>query len=304
MPGMIYGATVRSAIPRGRVLGIEFGAGIPWDEFTIVTAKDIPGKNYIALINNDWPCLADGFVNHPQEPILLLAHPDRHLLPKAVAAVRIEYEELPSVHSIEESESGRTIVWGEDNVLKSYLLEKGDVDAAFAQPDIVVVEARIHDRGAGAPLYREQRCDCGLRRARRSDAVGLAAVSVLCTQVARGGDRAARGQGPRDPGGDRRGVRGQGRLSVDDRRTCGAAGDEVGASGEDCVRPHGGHGGDDQAPSFARAASHSGDEGWQAAGGGHRNVPRRRRVLDSVVYGVVAGDDSFRRSRIFGRIFA
>ena len=105
MPGMIYGATVRSGIPRGRVLGIEFGPGIPWDEFTIVTARDIPGKNYIAMINNDWPCLADGFVNHPQEPILLLAHRDRHLLPQAVAAVRVEYEELPSVHSIEESES-------------------------------------------------------------------------------------------------------------------------------------------------------------------------------------------------------
>ena len=67
LPGMIFGATVRSAIPRGRMLNIEFGPGIPWDEFTVVTAKDIPGKNYIALINQDWPCLADGFVNHPQE---------------------------------------------------------------------------------------------------------------------------------------------------------------------------------------------------------------------------------------------
>ena len=154
MPEMIYGATVRSAIPRGRVLAIEFGPGIPWNEFTIVTAKDIPGKNYIALINNDWPCLADGFVNHPQEPILLLAHPDRHLLPQAVAAVRVRYEELPSVHSIQESESRRTIVWGEDNVLKSYLLEKGDVDAAFAHPDIVVVEGE-YTTGAQEHLYIE-----------------------------------------------------------------------------------------------------------------------------------------------------
>src|SRR5271170_1607644 len=140
LPGMIFGATVRSAIPRGRVLNIEFGPGIPWDEFTIVTAKDIPGKNCIALINNDWPCLADGVVNHPQEAILLLAHPDRHLLPLAVAAVKIEYEELLSVHSIEESESQQTIIWGEDNLLKSFLLEKGDVDAAFTQPDITIVE--------------------------------------------------------------------------------------------------------------------------------------------------------------------
>ena len=47
----------------------------------IVSAKDIPGKNCISLIGDDQPCLADEFVNHPEEPILLLAHPDRHLLP-------------------------------------------------------------------------------------------------------------------------------------------------------------------------------------------------------------------------------
>src|SRR5271156_5296636 len=154
MPEMIFGATVRSAVPRGRIVNIEFGPGIPWDEFTVVTAKDIPGKNYIALINQDWPCLADGFVNHPQEPILLLAHPDRHLLPLAVAALRIEYEELPSVHSIEESESQQTIVWGEDNIFKSYVMEKGDVDEAFAQPDIVIVEGE-YSTGAQEHLYIE-----------------------------------------------------------------------------------------------------------------------------------------------------
>src|SRR5689334_9251158 len=103
---MIFGATVRSAIPRGRILNIKFDDGIPWNEFTIVSAKDIPGENTIALINRDWPCLASEFINHPEEPILLLGHSDRHLLTKAVNAVRVEYEVLPSIHSIEESERG------------------------------------------------------------------------------------------------------------------------------------------------------------------------------------------------------
>ena len=42
--------------------------------------------------------------NHPEEPIILLAHPDRHALPKAVAAVSIEYEPLTPIFTIEESE--------------------------------------------------------------------------------------------------------------------------------------------------------------------------------------------------------
>src|ERR1700740_3417928 len=80
LPDMLYGATVRSTIPRGKIRKIEFGPDIPWEEFVIVSAKDIPGKNCISLIVDDQPCLADGAVNHPEEPILLLAHRDRHCL--------------------------------------------------------------------------------------------------------------------------------------------------------------------------------------------------------------------------------
>src|SRR4030088_3214112 len=86
LPGMLYGATVRSQIPRGKIKKISFDPEFAWSEFVIVTVEDIPGKNCIALIGDDQPCLANREVNHPEEPILLLAHPDCHLLPKAVAA--------------------------------------------------------------------------------------------------------------------------------------------------------------------------------------------------------------------------
>src|ERR1041385_3327610 len=62
-PGMIYGTTVRSAGPRGRIRDIRFGPGIPWDEFTIVRARDIPRANVISLILDDQPCLAHRAVN-------------------------------------------------------------------------------------------------------------------------------------------------------------------------------------------------------------------------------------------------
>src|SRR5277367_5656664 len=69
LPDLLYGATVRSQIPRGTIRNITFEPGIPWNEFVIVSAKDIPGKNCIALIGDDQPCLASKFVNHPEEPI-------------------------------------------------------------------------------------------------------------------------------------------------------------------------------------------------------------------------------------------
>src|ERR1700740_432237 len=91
LPGMLYGATVRSRIARGKITQITFGPEINWQELVIVGPADIPGKNCIALIDDDQPCLADGVVNHPEEPLLLLAHPDRHLLPKAVEALPVAY---------------------------------------------------------------------------------------------------------------------------------------------------------------------------------------------------------------------
>lgn len=153
LPGMIFGATVRSSIARGAIEEVRFGEGIPWHEFTIVTAKDIPGRNVVALILNDQPCLADGFVNHPEEPILLLAHPDRHVLASAVAAVKITYKASPSVHTIEESERRDVIIWGEDNIFKSFRMEKGDVDQAWKDA-AWIVEGEYHT-GAQEQLYIE-----------------------------------------------------------------------------------------------------------------------------------------------------
>ncbi|HEX8352873.1 MAG TPA: xanthine dehydrogenase family protein molybdopterin-binding subunit [Pyrinomonadaceae bacterium] len=154
LPGMLYGVTVRSDVPRGRVTGVRFGGGVPWDEFTVVTARDIPGANYVALILNDQPYLADGVVNHAEEPVLLLAHPDRYLLEEARRAVRLEVKPLPGVFDIEDALACKEVVWGEDNVFKTFLVEKGDVDAALGGADVVVVEGEYRT-GAQEQLYIE-----------------------------------------------------------------------------------------------------------------------------------------------------
>lgn len=153
LPGMLYGATLRSRIPRGKITRITFNSSIPWNEFVIVSAKDIPGKNCVALIVDDQPCLADGIVNHPEEPILLLAHPNRHLLPKAVEAVTIEYDPQPAVFDMEESERNAEVIWGKDNIFKTYLVEKGDVDSVWTKADYIVEGE--YRTGAQEQLYIE-----------------------------------------------------------------------------------------------------------------------------------------------------
>src|ERR1700737_4466872 len=153
LPGMLYGATVRSQIPRGTIKKITFDEGIAWLEFVVVSAKDIPGKNVIALIEDDQPCLADGMINHPEEPILLLAHADRHRLHKAVEAVSVEYDTVPGVFSTEESERRSQVIWGTDNTFKRYLIEKGDIDGVWKTADYVVEGE--YRTGAQEQLYIE-----------------------------------------------------------------------------------------------------------------------------------------------------
>src|SRR5213083_3567410 len=135
-PGMLHGVTVRSSIPRGRISNISFEGDIHWDEFTIVTAKDIPGENYVALILNDQPYLADEVVNHPEEPILLLAHRNKYLLEEARRNVRVEIEELPPIFTLEDSVARKEIIWGDVNVFKSFLVDKGNVDYVWSSADL------------------------------------------------------------------------------------------------------------------------------------------------------------------------
>jgi CO/xanthine dehydrogenase Mo-binding subunit len=155
-PNILHGATVRSTIARGRITSITFPPQIAWHEFTIVTAADIPGRNLVPMFLEDQPLLAQETINHPEEPILLLAHPDRERLAAAVAAVLITYEELPAIYTLEESLAKEPIIWGEGdtaNVFKHFHLEHGEVDDAFAKADFIVEGE--YETGAQEQLYIE-----------------------------------------------------------------------------------------------------------------------------------------------------
>src|SRR5438067_7281808 len=74
-PGLLHGRTIRSTIPAGAIVDVR--PGFHTAGFTIVDYRDIPGKNIVALIEDDQPCLAEREVRHVAEPIVLLAHASR-----------------------------------------------------------------------------------------------------------------------------------------------------------------------------------------------------------------------------------
>ena len=257
LPAMLHGATVRSPVPRGHIRGVRFADGIPWHEFTIVTARDVPAPNRVVLILDDQPCLADGNVNHAEEPVVLLAHADKAVLEQARRAVTIDIDPLPAVFSIDDALAARTVVWGDDNIFKSVLVSRGDVDEACRGAHLIVEGE--YETGAQEQLYIEPQgmmADCTPDGASRSGARCSArttctkrwsrcsdcpADKVRVVQMETGGGFGGKEEYPSIIAAPR-----------------GAARVEVGPAGQAHLRPRRRHGGDDEAPSVADAASDGG----------------------------------------------
>ena len=98
-PGVLHGRTVRTTIARGEMTGVH----LDFDRagFTVVDARDIPGRNVVALIQDDQPYLVEREIRHAEEAVLLLAHEDRDVL--RAAAVRLDERPAEPVFDPERS---------------------------------------------------------------------------------------------------------------------------------------------------------------------------------------------------------
>ncbi len=153
IPGCLWGMTVRSPAPRGRVREVRFGDGIDWSEFTIVDHTDIPGDNAVKLLELDQPVLAATHVRHIHEPVLLLAHASREMCRRAVAAVEVMVEPQSPIFDFAVLPTEDQIQHGSDNVLKQLSIVKGDVEAAL-EAAAYVVEG-TYATGAQEHVYLE-----------------------------------------------------------------------------------------------------------------------------------------------------
>ncbi len=127
---MLYAKTLRSSKPRAKIRAVRLPplpAGV-----TIVTWRDIPGKNIVPIVMDDQPFFARDQVNYIGEPILLAAGPDPDELRGIIERIEVDYEELPAVFSIEEALScDSDFIYGDHPWFVSYEYLKGDPDTAI-----------------------------------------------------------------------------------------------------------------------------------------------------------------------------
>lgn len=142
LPGMWFGATKRSEVPHGLLKAIRQSEDFDWSEVVVVTAADIPGRNTILLMEEDQPALValGAHIRHADEALALVAAPTRAQAVAALAHLQVEVETLPAVFSIDEALEAEVKIYNDDNLFKTFLIDKGegDIEAALAACDHVV----------------------------------------------------------------------------------------------------------------------------------------------------------------------
>ncbi|MBP3878437.1 MAG: molybdopterin-dependent oxidoreductase [Lachnospiraceae bacterium] len=145
MPPMAYASAVRSKYPRARVLKIdaEKAKALP-GVLGVLTAADVP-HNKVGHIQQDWDVMiAEGDITRSVgDAICLVAAESPYILAKAKALVKIEYEELQPVRSIEEAKAPGAPLLHEHapgNLCQSRHVVRGDAKKALAESKYVVTE--------------------------------------------------------------------------------------------------------------------------------------------------------------------
>ncbi|MHB1569530.1 MAG: xanthine dehydrogenase family protein molybdopterin-binding subunit [Solirubrobacteraceae bacterium] len=165
LPGTLWAAFVRSPEAHARIVSIDKSAALAREGVHAVYVgedmADLAGPLPLAWVppgievNNPehWP-LARGAVKHVGDPVAVVLGEDRYAVVDAAEDVIVEYEPLPVVTDPEKALEGAPFVHEQfgTNETHRWSLGGGDLDAGFAEADVIVERRVVNHRTAGAPM--------------------------------------------------------------------------------------------------------------------------------------------------------
>ncbi len=151
MVDVYHGMLVRSPYHAARIRRIngEPARQVP-GVAAVLTIDDVPGsKSFGYLEIQDQPPLADGVTRHMGEPVALVIGESKAAARLGCTLVEVEYEKLAPVFDPElAAADGAPLVHEDGNIVASYDIKEGDVEAAFAAAETILDEQfsvpRIH----------------------------------------------------------------------------------------------------------------------------------------------------------------
>lgn len=146
--GLLHAAVLPSPVARGRLLRLDVSAALRLPGVAaVLTAADIPGENQIGGILPDEPLLADGELHFAGQPVALAVAATPRQARQALAAVRLEVEELPPLLDARQAAAQGSLIAPP----RTFAL--GDVEAAWPLC-AHVVSGRV-ETGGQEHLYLE-----------------------------------------------------------------------------------------------------------------------------------------------------
>jgi CO/xanthine dehydrogenase Mo-binding subunit len=141
LPGMLHAAVLRSPFPHARIKHLDKSRALRLPGVrAVIDIEDTPKKLWGVFVK-DQPPLAWGKVRYVGEEVAAVAADDLDTARRAVELIDVDYEELPAVFSPEEAMLEGAPLLHEDrgsNVAASIDVERGDVEKAFAESDVVI----------------------------------------------------------------------------------------------------------------------------------------------------------------------
>ena len=146
MAGALEAGVLRSPHPHARILKSTSSRAraLPGVR-AVLTARDVPGRNLLPLVQSDWPALAGEYVRHVGEAVALVAADGPEALAAGLRAIHVEYEPLEALLDMEQA-----LVTGE--VMAQWKVRRGEAAVALSRSDLVVVEGSIARRPGPRPL--------------------------------------------------------------------------------------------------------------------------------------------------------
>lgn len=142
-PGMLFARTLRSPYPHAKIIAIhtDKAKALPGVR-AVLTHADVPGENKHGLVYRDWPVLCDTVVRYVGDAVAIVAADSEDAADYALGLIEVDYEPLPVVADPEYAHSPDAPVLHPNhptgNLLKHIKVRHGDIDAGFAQADVIV----------------------------------------------------------------------------------------------------------------------------------------------------------------------
>ncbi|MDP7522922.1 MAG: xanthine dehydrogenase family protein molybdopterin-binding subunit [Arenicellales bacterium] len=150
MPGMLYAAVLHSERASALLRRVDTTRAkeLP-GVHCVLTAEDLPASQGVMTDmpgqtggmtkNTKQPILAKDRVRFCGEPIALVAAESVAIAEQAIGLIDVDYQDIDGVYDpFDALAPGAPIVYGDDNVVASYKIRKGDIEKGFAEADVIV----------------------------------------------------------------------------------------------------------------------------------------------------------------------